>query len=69
MQLTKGADTMVWMCCFKDLEKFENGSFFQDRTPANKHLPFSWTENTLDEENALMTKLDDYYQRFANDAS
>ena len=25
----QGADTLVWMCCFGDLEKFENGAFFQ----------------------------------------
>lgn len=25
----QGADTLVWMCCFKDLEKNDNGAFFQ----------------------------------------
>jgi dehydrogenase/reductase SDR family protein 12 len=25
----QGADTLVWMCCFDNIEKFPNGSFFQ----------------------------------------
>lgn len=25
----EGADTLVWMCCYTDLEKFPNSSFFQ----------------------------------------
>ena len=27
----QGADTLVWMCCFENLEKFPNGSFFQGK--------------------------------------
>ena len=25
----QGADTLVWMCCVDNIEKFPNGSFFQ----------------------------------------
>ena len=25
----EGADTLVWMCCCTDLEKYPNSSFFQ----------------------------------------
>jgi len=25
----QGADTLVWMCCYQDLEKMERGAFFQ----------------------------------------
>ena len=27
----QGADTLVWMCCFKELEKIDNGEFFQGK--------------------------------------
>lgn len=62
----EGADTLVWMCCFNNLEKFPNGSFFQDRVPASKHLPLAWTTNSLEDELNLMKKLDDLYARFCN---
>lgn len=62
----QGADTMVWMCCYNDLEKFENGAFFQDRVPVPKHLPLAWTHASLDEENAFMEKLDELYAKFAS---
>ena len=42
----QGADTLTWMCCYKDLEKYESGSFFQDRMPVSKHLPLAWTGNS-----------------------
>lgn len=64
----QGADTMVWLCCYKDLENNEaypNGSFFQDRTAVAKHLPLAWTKNTLEDENNLMKKLDELYEKFA----
>ena len=25
----QGADTLVWMCCYENLESIENGAFFQ----------------------------------------
>jgi dehydrogenase/reductase SDR family protein 12 len=61
----QGADTLVWMCCYKDIEKYENGSFFQDREPASKHLPLAWSQNTREEEELLMKKLDELYDRFS----
>ncbi|CAF0853642.1 unnamed protein product [Brachionus calyciflorus] len=62
----QGADTLVWMCCYKDLEKNENGSFFQDRTAVAKHLPLAWTKNTQEDEEKFIAKLDDLYNRFCN---
>ena len=57
----QGADTMIWLCCYKDLEKLERGAFFQDRKPVSKHLPLACSRNSTDDENDLMKKLDDYY--------
>lgn len=61
----EGADTMVWMCCYPDLEKFEGGAFFQDRVPVSKHLPLAWTTSDLKDETAFMAKLDALYDRFS----
>lgn len=65
----QGADTMVWACCYKDLETNEaypNGCFLQDRAAVSKHLPLAWTKNTEEDENKLMAKLDELYKKFAN---
>jgi dehydrogenase/reductase SDR family protein 12 len=62
----QGADTMVWMCCYPDLEKLPNGAFFQDRTPVAKHLPLAWTHSSLEEEVAFMNKLDELYAKFSS---
>lgn len=64
----QGADTMVWMCCYNDLEKLPNGSFFQDRVPVPKHLPLAWTHSTPEEENDFMKKLDELYSKFSTDS-
>ena len=61
----QGADTLVWMCCYNDLEKLENGAFFQDRQPVAKHLPLSSTQNSLQDEELLVKKLDELYDRFS----
>lgn len=60
----QGADTLVWMCCYNNLENIPNGSFFQDRAPVAKHLPLAWTHNSLDDEANLMKKLDELYDQF-----
>lgn len=61
----QGADTLVWMCVVPDLEKFEQGSFFQDRQPVAKHLPLAWSQSSPEDENILMKALDDYYTKFS----
>lgn len=62
----QGADTIVWMCCVNDLEKFPNGSFFQDRVPVAKHLPLAWTHNSLEEEVDFINKLDALAAKFTS---
>jgi dehydrogenase/reductase SDR family protein 12 len=61
----QGADTLVWMCCFEDLEKCERGAFFQDRVAVSKHLPLAWTRNTPEQEAEFMNKLDQLYNKFS----
>jgi dehydrogenase/reductase SDR family protein 12 len=39
----EGADTLVWMCCYQDLEKMERGAFFQGNT--NHQVFFILFEN------------------------
>ncbi|CAF1944991.1 unnamed protein product [Rotaria magnacalcarata] len=61
----QGADTLVWLCCLKDIaEKFKNGDFFQDRAPVSKHLPLAWTKSTVDEEERFMRNLDRVYEKY-----
>lgn len=62
----QGADTLVWMCCYENLEKYENGAFFQDRASVPKHLPLAWTHNTPKEEEEFMSQLDQLYNKFAS---
>ena len=45
----QGADTLVWMCCYKDLEQQENGAFFQDRQAVSKHLTLACTGYNVQE--------------------
>jgi dehydrogenase/reductase SDR family protein 12 len=61
----QGADTMVWMCCYPDLEKLENGAFFQDRVEAAKHLPLAWTHHKEADEAELIKRLDELYDKFS----
>lgn len=63
----QGADTLVWSCCYKDLESnpsYPNGCFLQDRTSVSKHLPLAWTKNTEQDEDKLIAKLDELYAKF-----
>lgn len=62
----QGADTLVWLCCLKDIaQKYPNGEFFQDRSIVSKHLPLAWTKSTLEEDERLMSNLDQLYQKYS----
>lgn len=64
----EGADTLVWTCCYENIETDENtpsGSFFQDRVAVSKHLPLAWSRNTEEETNTFMKKMDELYYKFA----
>lgn len=65
----EGADTLVWSCCYEKLENNESypsGCFLQDRTSVAKHLPLAWSKNTQADEEALIKKLDDIYEKFSH---
>jgi len=65
----EGADTLVWSCCYKNLEnndQYPSGCFLQDRTSVAKHLPLAWSKNTQDDEECLIKKLDDLYEKFSH---
>jgi len=62
----QGADTLVWLCCVKDLaKKFTNGDFFQDRTPVSKHLPLAWTKSSPEEDERFMQNLEQLSKKYA----
>ena len=53
----QGADTLVWLCCLKDIDsRYTNGEFFQDRTVVSKHLPLAWTKSTIDDDERFYNK-------------
>ncbi|CAF1036211.1 unnamed protein product [Rotaria sordida] len=61
----QGADTLIWLCCQKDIaEKYKNGDFFQDRTVVSKHLPLAWTKSTIEEDERFMRNLDRVYEKY-----
>jgi dehydrogenase/reductase SDR family protein 12 len=62
----QGADTLVWLCCQKDIAKrYKNGDFFQDRNVVSKHLPLAWTKSTVEEDERFMKNLDQIYEKYA----
>ncbi|CAF0727729.1 unnamed protein product [Rotaria sp. Silwood1] len=61
----QGADTLIWLCCQKDIaKKCKNGDFFQDRIAVSKHLPLAWTKSTVEEDERFMRNLDRVYEKY-----
>lgn len=61
----QGADTLVWLCCLKDIaQKYKGGDFFQDRAPVSKHLPLAWTKSTVEEDERFMRNLERMYEKY-----
>ncbi|CAF1347306.1 unnamed protein product [Adineta steineri] len=62
----QGADTLVWLCCLKDVaNRYINGEFFQDRTVVSKHLPLAWTKSSNEEDERFMNNLDEICNKYA----
>ncbi|UJR19630.1 hypothetical protein I4U23_022764 [Adineta vaga] len=62
----QGADTLVWLCCLKDLSsRFTSGDFFFDRAVASKHLPLAWTKSSNDDEERFMRNLDQLSEKYS----
>ena len=64
----QGAEGITWLCV-ADTQKIDAGGFYLDRSPCIKHMagPFftegSYTKNTTEEVDAMMSKLDEYANR------
>ncbi|CAF1439865.1 unnamed protein product [Adineta ricciae] len=62
----QGADTLVWLCCLKDIaNRFANGEFFQDRTVVSKHLPLAWTKSSVEDDERLMNNLEEICKKYS----
>ncbi|UJR11684.1 hypothetical protein I4U23_015865 [Adineta vaga] len=62
----QGADTLVWLCCLKDIaNRYANGEFFQDRTVVSKHLPLAWTKSSVEDDERLMENLDEICKKYS----
>lgn len=64
----QGADTLVWLCVASSVTMLPSGQFFQDRQPVSEHLPLAWTRSTLEEEELLMSRLQEMAARFSSPA-
>lgn len=62
----QGADTIVWLAVAEKAKDEKSGGFYQDRKVASEHLPLAWSRASSDDEQKLMKKLDEYYQKFSN---
>lgn len=62
----QGADTVVWLAVSKAAVKHPSGLFYQDREPVSSHLPLAWTKSTIEEEDFLMTNIQDIYTKIYN---
>jgi len=62
----QGADTLVWLCCLKDIaSRYTNGEFFQDRTVVSKHLPLAWTKSSVEDDERFIRNLDQICEKYA----
>lgn len=60
----EGADTIIWLAMADSPLKLKSGSFFQDRKVVSTHLPLAWTKSTPQQDQSLMTQLDDLAKQF-----
>lgn len=59
-----GADTIVWLALSAAAVKQKSGLFFQDRQPVSTHLPLAASKSTPQEQEKLMTILEELAQKF-----
>lgn len=59
-----GADTVVWLAISAAATKQKSGLFFQDRTPVSTHLPLAASRSTPQEEEKLVSVLEELAQKF-----
>lgn len=59
-----GADTVVWLAVSAAARKQPSGLFFQDRKAVATHLPLASSRSTPQEEEKLMTALEEFALKF-----
>ncbi|XP_056871984.1 dehydrogenase/reductase SDR family member 12 [Takifugu flavidus] len=59
-----GADTIVWLAVSAAAVKQPSGLFFQDRKAVATHLPLASTRSTPQEEEKLLTMLEEFALKF-----
>ncbi|XP_072179975.1 dehydrogenase/reductase SDR family member 12-like [Diadema setosum] len=65
----QGADTLVWLCLASRVQEEKSGGFYLDRKPQAKHLTFAWTHSSEQEEEKLMTLLEEMASNFTKSQS
>lgn len=63
----EGADTIVWLAIAENPLKLKSGCFYQDRKIVPTHLPLAWTKSTPEQDQSLMSQLDDLAKKFQSD--
>ncbi|XP_015247691.1 PREDICTED: dehydrogenase/reductase SDR family member 12 [Cyprinodon variegatus] len=59
-----GADTVVWLAVSAAAIKQPSGLFFQDRKPVATHLPLAYSRGSPQDEEQLLTALEEFAQKF-----
>ena len=44
----------------------KSGLFWQDRAPVSAHLPLAWTKSGPEEQQALLSKLEEFREKFSS---
>ncbi|XP_053404755.1 dehydrogenase/reductase SDR family member 12-like [Mercenaria mercenaria] len=65
----EGADTIIWLAVAENPLKLKSGCFFQDRKVVSTHLPLAWTKSTPEQDQSLMTQLEDLSRRFQTEGA
>lgn len=59
-----GADTVVWLAVSPSATKQKSGQFFQDRTPVSTHLPLAASRSSPQDEEKLLSVLEELALKF-----
>ncbi|XP_026074016.1 dehydrogenase/reductase SDR family member 12-like [Carassius auratus] len=60
----QGADTVVWLAISETASRQPSGLFFQDRKAVSTHLPLASSRSSPDEDQKLMSKLEELAVKF-----
>lgn len=60
----QGADTIIWLAIAEAVAQQPSGNFWLDRSPQSTHLSMAWTRSSKEEEEKLMTTLNEMASKF-----